>query len=95
MVWRETGAVRNARPSRGQAATYPEEGVVEEDAQPPEVFPNRSTPKYEVSDARTGSEQHELARRFLGQTSGGERRLCSICRGQRVYCTGNFKLKSF
>ena len=29
MVWRETGAVRNARPSRGQAAVHPEEGGVE------------------------------------------------------------------
>jgi len=28
MVWRETGAVRNARPSRGQAAVHPEEGEV-------------------------------------------------------------------
>jgi hypothetical protein len=28
-VWRETGAVRNARPSRGQAAAHPEEGAVE------------------------------------------------------------------
>ena len=28
-VWRETGAVRNARPSRGQAAVHPEEGAVE------------------------------------------------------------------
>jgi len=27
-VWRETGAVRNARPSRGQAAVHPEEGEV-------------------------------------------------------------------
>jgi hypothetical protein len=26
LVWRETGAVRNARPSRGQAAAHPEEG---------------------------------------------------------------------
>jgi len=29
LVWRETGAVRNARPSRGQAAAHPEEGEVE------------------------------------------------------------------
>jgi len=29
LVWRETGAVRNARPSRGQAAAHPEEGAVE------------------------------------------------------------------
>jgi hypothetical protein len=28
LVWRETGAVRNARPSRGQAAAHPEEGEV-------------------------------------------------------------------
>ena len=27
-VWRETGAVRNARPSRGQAGVHPEEGAV-------------------------------------------------------------------
>ncbi len=31
LVWRETGAVRNARPSRGQAAAHPEEGEVEKD----------------------------------------------------------------
>ena len=30
MVWRETGAVRNARPSRGQAAAHPEEDVVKQ-----------------------------------------------------------------
>jgi len=30
-VWRETGAVRNARPSRGQAAAHLEEGGVEKD----------------------------------------------------------------
>jgi len=30
-VWRETGAVRNARPSRGQAASHPEEGEVGKD----------------------------------------------------------------
>jgi hypothetical protein len=29
-VWRETGAVRNVRPSRGQAAARPEEDSVEE-----------------------------------------------------------------
>src|ERR1039458_2556980 len=29
LVWRETGAVRNARPSRGQAAAHPEEDAVE------------------------------------------------------------------
>jgi hypothetical protein len=29
LVWRETGAVRNARPSRGQAAAHPEKGRVE------------------------------------------------------------------
>ena len=28
LVWRETGAVRNARPSRGQAASTPHEGEV-------------------------------------------------------------------
>jgi hypothetical protein len=28
LVWRETGAVRNARPSRGQAAAHPEESEV-------------------------------------------------------------------
>ena len=31
LVWRETGAVRNARPSRGQAASTPEEAEVEKD----------------------------------------------------------------
>ena len=30
LVWRESGAVRNARPSRGQAAVRPEEGEVDE-----------------------------------------------------------------
>ena len=36
MVWRETGAVRNVRPSRGQAAFHPEEGEVgKRRAQPP------------------------------------------------------------
>jgi len=29
LVWRETGVVRNARPSRGQAAAHSEEDVVE------------------------------------------------------------------
>jgi len=29
LVWRETGAVRSARPSRSKAASTPEEGVVE------------------------------------------------------------------
>ncbi len=31
-VWRETGAVRNARPSRGQAAAHPEHAQWDEDA---------------------------------------------------------------
>jgi len=31
LVWRETDAVRNARPSRGQAASNPEEGGVGKD----------------------------------------------------------------
>jgi hypothetical protein len=34
MVWRETGAVRNARPSRGQAAAHPEETEWKESAKP-------------------------------------------------------------
>jgi hypothetical protein len=34
LVWRETGAVRNARPSRGQAAAQPKEDAVDKDAQP-------------------------------------------------------------
>jgi hypothetical protein len=32
LVWRETGAGRNARPSRGQAAGRPEEDGVGKDA---------------------------------------------------------------
>jgi len=38
LVWRETGAVRNARPSRGQAAFHPEEDAVGKDGEalPPE-----------------------------------------------------------
>ena len=35
LVWRETGAVRNACPSRGQAAVHPEEDVVGQIAELP------------------------------------------------------------
>jgi len=31
LVWRETGAVRNARPSRGPSGVHPEEGAVGKD----------------------------------------------------------------
>ena len=37
LVWRKTGAVRNARPSRGQAAVHPEEVQWKKGAKPPRV----------------------------------------------------------
>jgi hypothetical protein len=47
MVWRETGAVRNARPSRGRAAAHPEEG---------EVGGTRELPRDRI-ELKTGSQR--------------------------------------
>ncbi len=38
LVWREIGAVRNARPSRGQAASARRRAKWKEDAQPPTII---------------------------------------------------------
>jgi hypothetical protein len=35
LVWRETGAVRNARPSRGQSGVHQEEAQWGKEAEPP------------------------------------------------------------
>ncbi len=43
LVWRETAAVRNARPSRGRAASTRKRAQWSKDAQPPVHLPSHSS----------------------------------------------------
>jgi hypothetical protein len=69
-VWRETGAVRNARPSRGQAATHPEEGGVGKDGV---AFRLRTLEVYAVDGLACWRRRNsrQLERRELKQSPRG------------------------